>query len=99
MDEVAAQRVLAGQRLGGIRASADDAVVGIDEHDARSQRARLGVGHGAVADDDDEVALMDESGGGPVDADDAAPAWSGDDVGLQPRAVVDVSTLYLLTAH
>jgi hypothetical protein len=51
---------------------------------------RLGLVHEAVADQDDQVAGVHEVRGGAVDADDAAAALAGDDVGLQAGAVGDV---------
>ena len=39
---------------------------------------------------------MDEMRGGAVDADDAAAALAGDDIGLDPRAIGDVDDRDLL---
>jgi hypothetical protein len=62
---------------------------------ARHEGAGLGVVEGRVADDDDEVSRVHQAGGGAVDADDPAAAWSLDDVGLQAGAVVDVNDVHL----
>src|SRR5689334_2128898 len=84
IDAVAAQQTGVRQRLSGVVTGADDAVVGVDEHDLRAHLSRFGVGHGAVADDDDQIALVHETSGCSVDADDTGAARSGDDIGLQP---------------
>src|SRR3954462_6028347 len=96
IDGVPAHEAGVRERLCRVRTGADETVVGVDEHDLGSQFPRLGVGHGAVADDDDEVPLVHQAGGGAIDADDTGSAGPGDDVGLQPGAVVDVDDGHLL---
>src|SRR3954468_23961120 len=80
LDRVPAHRPGVRERLGRVCAGADEPVVRVDEHDLRTQFPRLGIGHAAVADDDDEVALVHQAGGGTIDADDTGAARSGDDV-------------------
>src|SRR3954447_20696182 len=98
-DSVPAQQAEVRQGVGGVVAGADDAVAGVDENDLRTQLARLGVGEGAVADEDDQVALVHEASRRAVDADDAAAPRTLDDVGLEPGAVVDVDDRHLLTGQ
>ena len=65
-------------------------VVGVDEDDARLIGARLGVLHRAVGDQDHQVARMHQMRCGTVDPDHTAAALTGDRIGDQPGAVVDV---------
>ncbi len=76
--------------LGRVEARGQDPVVGVDEDDVRLELLGLGGVHLAVADQDHDVAGVDQAGGGTVDADHAAAALAGDRVGLDPRAVGDV---------
>ncbi|GAB3795724.1 hypothetical protein GCM10027605_02290 [Micromonospora zhanjiangensis] len=65
-------------------------VLVVDEDDPGAQRGEAGVVDGGVRDDDDQVTLLDEAGGGTVDPDDTGAPRPGDDVRLQALAVVDV---------
>src|SRR3954463_15553815 len=69
IDAVPAQQTGVRQRFGGVIAGADDAVVGVDDNALRAQLSCFGIAHGAVADDDDQVALVDKPCSRSVDAD------------------------------
>src|SRR4051812_31901732 len=87
VDGVPAHETGIRKRLGRVCTGADDAVVGVDEHNLGPQLTCLGVGHGAVADDDHEVALVHKARCCTIDPDDTGAPRPGDDVGLQPGAV------------
>src|SRR4051812_22465171 len=99
IDGVPANEAGVRERLGRGGTRGGEAVVRVDEHDLWPQIPRLGVGHRAVADDDDEVAFVHQPRGGTVDADDTGASGAGDDVGLQPGAVVDVDDGHLLAGQ
>jgi hypothetical protein len=60
-----------------------------------SSVSRLGVVGHPVGDDDHDVALGHQPGGGSVDADDTGAALTGDGVGRQARAIGDIDDVHL----
>src|SRR5829696_171146 len=85
-----------GRHICGIVTKVDLLVVGVDEHHSRLIRPSLGVLHRAVSDQDHKITRMHEMGCGAVDADHTAAALTGDRVGDQSCAVVDVDDRDLL---
>ena len=95
-DAIAAELgVGAGDRLGPVGAESHDPVGGVDVDHAGFERSRLGVVEHPVRDDDHDVALGHQPGGGSVDADDAGAALTGDGVGRQARAIGDIDDVHL----
>src|SRR4051812_3654209 len=85
---------------GGVReavavAGADDAISGVDVDLAGSDAVGGFIAHLLVGDDDDEVAGVDEMGGGTVDANLTAAPSAKDCVGLEAGAVGDVEDVDL----
>ena len=74
LGDAAALLARSGHRLAAVVAELDDAVARVDVDDRGLQRARFGIVHHRIADDDDEVAGVDEVRGGAVDADHPAAA-------------------------
>lgn len=51
-------------------------------------------GHPGIGHDDDDIADLDLSGGGAVEADLAGMAFGGDDIGFKPGSVVIIDDLH-----
>jgi SAM-dependent MidA family methyltransferase len=95
-DAIAAELgVGTGYRLGPVGAESHDPVGGVDVDHAGFERSRLGVVGHPVGDDDHDVALGHQPGGGSVDADDTGAALTGDGVGRQARAIGDIDDVHL----
>ena len=73
-----------------------DAVALVDVDDDRAEAARILFRVVGVGQDEDDVAGMDQAGGGAVDAAFAAAACAGEGVGGEPVAVIDVQDVDLL---
>ena len=95
-DEVAALLTGAGHGLGSVVAELHDVVLLIDVNDARLDRACFDVAQHGIAHDNHKIAGMDEMRRGAVDADYAAAALAGDNIGFDPCAVGDVDDRDLL---
>jgi hypothetical protein len=68
-------------------------------HDPGGECPRLGVRHLGIADDDHQIAGVDEVRRGPVDPDHTGSALALDDVRLQPGAVGDVHDVHELAGQ
>ncbi len=88
-----------GDRLGPIRAESQDPVGGVDVDHAGLEHPRLGVVDHPVRDDDHDVALGHQPGGGSVDADDTGAAFTGDGIGRQARAIGDIDDVHLFAGE
>src|SRR5689334_10108020 len=78
-----------------VSGGANDAVLAVDIDQPGLVFADLLLREEVVGQDDDEVALVHQAGGGAVDADDAAAGLALDGVGGEPRAVVYVEHSHL----
>ena len=78
---------------------AADAVVFVDEDDDGFVGGDLFVGHGAVGDNDDQIAWDPQTGGGAVEKDGTRASLGLDDVGDETGPAVDVENLDLFTGE
>lgn len=76
-------------------ADLSDVIVLIDHDNGRFVTVELFGGHQGIADDDDDITGLDETGSSTVEADGTGASLAADDVRFQSCAVVVVDDLYL----